>query len=859
MDVTRKSPAWNAGIEPGDKVIFINDSLVSKKGLTLRETYELLFDKPGEPIKLQIIRDAVDTIMNFSLIRDESSSTRHWFDYEYLVDSSGIWTIEDILSDSIGRLFSHILDAKLRILTVEEGSVAAVAGLKPGDRIFSLSEALDNHNHLCIDEYFMGRATMDTSIEVLRDGIEVNLELNPQEKRVLDGITSQFGADFMQSCVWLKFKISSRISSDQTYIFNVFSAADSMALYEPGATGSIVKKAGLILPNSQKDFVYKEWEAFKIHLRKDQEQTFYIRMNADGPVFIPYFKIVPLETVTKFDRLERMILASFAGMMILICFYYLILFVSSRRKQFLFYPLFIISFLIMLLYNWGYYAEFTWGQAYITINDLFDLIFALPFCFFLLFGIYYLDLRSNLKLWYRIAIIDLWVLVISNIILNGYFLLAKNEAYNAYTEIMIFITGISSYIIPPVLLLIVTILRLIKGFIPARYFLTAFLVLALLLLFQETRPDEFSNAEVHVSNFSAVIGNSAVLLGAILQFLIFSLGLANKMKIDEKEKKLAQERIIEQLRENEELKDKVNRELEQKVRERTEEIMQQKEEIETQRDVLSEQKNAITDSINYAQRIQSAVLPHKEYMDEVMPEYFVLFKPRDIVSGDFYWIKEVKNYLIVVAADCTGHGVPGAFMSMLGITLLNEQIGKSRFDRPGEILNRLRKKVKDTLAQEGNYREQKDGMDIALVIFNKDTLELQFAGAFNPLYLVRKAKKLEAGEFLELPIIENDNYQLIEFKGDRQPISIYFEETDFATKEIQLRTGDAFYLFSDGFVDQVGGPQRKKFLSKRFKKSLLEIQSMSMKEQHQYLNHTLEEWSKGYEQIDDILVMGIRV
>jgi serine phosphatase RsbU (regulator of sigma subunit) len=287
--------------------------------------------------------------------------------------------------------------------------------------------------------------------------------------------------------------------------------------------------------------------------------------------------------------------------------------------------------------------------------------------------------------------------------------------------------------------------------------------------------------------------------------------------------------------------------------------MQQKEEIETQRDVLFAQKNEITDSINYAQRIQSAVLPHPSYMDKVMPEYFVLYKPRDIVSGDFYWIKEVKNYLIVVAADCTGHGVPGAFMSMLGITLLNEQVGKSRFDKPGEILNRLRKKVKETLAQEGKMEEQKDGMDMALAIINKENLELQYAGAFNPLYLVRNKQNLKEGEYEEKPTLESEGFKLIEFKGDRQPISVHFEEKDFTTHEVQLKTGDTIYLFSDGYVDQVGGPKRKKYLSKRFKLSLLNIQSNSMKEQHKFLDKTLEEWSKGYDQIDDILVMGIRV
>ena len=288
-------------------------------------------------------------------------------------------------------------------------------------------------------------------------------------------------------------------------------------------------------------------------------------------------------------------------------------------------------------------------------------------------------------------------------------------------------------------------------------------------------------------------------------------------------------------------------------------IAHEKETVEKQSHLVEEKNKEITDSINYAQRIQTAVLPHQEYMDKVMPEYFVLFKPRDIVSGDFYWIKEVKNYLIIVAADCTGHGVPGAFMSMLGISFLNGLVGKSRFDKPGEILNRLRNQVKKTLAQEGKSHEQQDGMEMALAIIDNNSKELQYAGAYNPLYLIREKKNMYGDHLGQYASIDNKDYQLFELKGDKQPIAIYSIETDFVTKQVQLREGDSIYLFSDGFVDQKGGPNSRKFLSKNFKKSLLEIQPNTMEEQHKILNDTLEKWRKGFEQIDDILVMGIRI
>lgn len=184
-------------------------------------------------------------------------------------------------------------------------------------------------------------------------------------------------------------------------------------------------------------------------------------------------------------------------------------------------------------------------------------------------------------------------------------------------------------------------------------------------------------------------------------------------------------------------------------------------------------------------------------------------------------------------------------MSMLGITLLNELIGKNHIDEPGILMDHLRAKVKETLAQEGKIEEQKDGMDMALVIIDKETRELQYAGAYNPLYRITTEKDSQP--------------QLLEYKGDKQPIAYHEEETAFTTLKLRLEPGDTIYLFSDGFVDQVGGPNRKKFLSKRFKSLLLDIQHLSMTEQNHYLENTLADWSKGYEQIDDILVMGIRL
>jgi serine phosphatase RsbU (regulator of sigma subunit) len=290
------------------------------------------------------------------------------------------------------------------------------------------------------------------------------------------------------------------------------------------------------------------------------------------------------------------------------------------------------------------------------------------------------------------------------------------------------------------------------------------------------------------------------------------------------------------------------------VKERTAEIVQQKEEIQTiadnlrdaneeissKNELLAQKNKHITDSIAYASRIQEALLPPKELLEELLPEHFVLFKPRDIVSGDFYWLKQIGNFTVYAAADCTGHGVPGAFMSMLGISFLNELVTKSRFDSAGELLDRLRKKVKTSLRQTGKEDDTKDGMDIALCVIDNDSMTLQYAGAYNPVYIIRDG-------------------ELQEIKATRNPIGIYLKEVSFQSNDFSLRKGDVLYTFSDGYIDQFGGEDERKFKARTFKDLLMEIHQKPMQEQEAILDKTIIEWQGKAEQTDDILVFGVRI
>jgi serine phosphatase RsbU (regulator of sigma subunit) len=283
------------------------------------------------------------------------------------------------------------------------------------------------------------------------------------------------------------------------------------------------------------------------------------------------------------------------------------------------------------------------------------------------------------------------------------------------------------------------------------------------------------------------------------------------------------------------------------------------EKFRKQHQLVLEQKKAITDSISYARRIQKAVLPSPANLDQILSDYFTIYKPKDIIGGDFYWVRKINNALIVIVADATGHGVPGALMSMLGVTLLNEQFRTFGIRPPGVILGHLRNKVKEILAQEGTASDQKDGMDMAIAIIDLEKKELQFAGADRPLYLIRKNEPSEGAEDNPYLSLETDSHKLYVIKGDKQPIGVNWEETAFSSHVIKIRENDAVYLFTDGIVDQYGGEKRKKFKTRRLKKLLLSVQTDSMENQRKLIERVFDKWRGTCEQIDDVCVFGLKV
>ena len=256
---------------------------------------------------------------------------------------------------------------------------------------------------------------------------------------------------------------------------------------------------------------------------------------------------------------------------------------------------------------------------------------------------------------------------------------------------------------------------------------------------------------------------------------------------------------------------------------------------------IKSKNKKINDSINYAQRIQGAILPNNEIINRVLPDSFIMYKPRDVVSGDFPWFTQIGDDIYIAAVDCTGHGVPGALISLIGYFILNDVIRGRKISDPGQILDLMDAEVTKTLRQDQEDSKSKDGMDIALCKINLKKNEVEYAGAHRPLYY------MDAGE-------------MVEIKGNKFAIGggRYRNQTDFTTTNIKVKKGDSIFFCSDGFPDQFGGPDNRKFGSKRTRELVAELHSGNMKQVHTQIDNVWEKWKGDEKQTDDLLMIGIK-
>ena len=282
------------------------------------------------------------------------------------------------------------------------------------------------------------------------------------------------------------------------------------------------------------------------------------------------------------------------------------------------------------------------------------------------------------------------------------------------------------------------------------------------------------------------------------------------------------------------------KELQEEVTVQNEELQSHLEEIRAQRDEIERKNTEILQSFTYARRIQNSMTPKGKIMFSYFEDFFIFNKPKDILSGDFFWTFKYEDNIIVAVADCTGHGVPASLLSVLGISALNEIVLKHKGLKPNEILNHLRNRIIISLSQTDNIEFSKDGMDISLIMYNKSTKLVDFAGAYNPLVIVR-------------------DKAIHSLDGDRMPIGICEAEKEFVNQQISVEKDDVIYMFSDGFSDQFGGSANKKLKRRRFKELLIKIHNLPLMVQKERLLLFFKEWKGDYEQVDDVLIVGLKV
>jgi two-component system, sensor histidine kinase LadS len=607
---------------------------------------------------------------------------------------------------------------------------------------------------------------------------------------------------------WVRFYLRNESADYYKWLIEIVDPhINHVDLYMEDSAGNFIKHStGNYLPFLQRGYHHKNF-VYDIDVPKDHSKvkTFYLRMESENS-FAFIYNIRSNRYFDKYSLNEYYLLGMYYGMILIMALYNLLMYFSVRERPYILYVMYVLTGGLMSLLEDGTGFEYVW-PSYPEINKWIYIFTPLLFLFF--FSLYaksFLEVKKQAPRLNKIINISLVL-------------------YFCYLFIDLFISPkpavFAVFMIPFILMYIAGIRIFLKGYRPARYFIVGYsfvivsFFLYLLRIYGLLGPGD--PLTVYAFNY-----------GLVFEIVIFSLALSDRVKIIKMEKDAAQKKIIEQLVDNEKQIEKAKKELESKVEERTQE--------------LNKRNKDITDSITYAKRLQEAVLPHERTAGMILKEHFILYIPKAIVSGDFYWIHQKGTQVIFAAVDCTGHGVPGGFMSILAHNILNLVVKEMNLTRPGQILTEVNKKVNETLSSSNDFMDGEYGMDVALINLDREKMEIQYAGAYNPLYIIRKG-------------------ELLETRADRISIGNTSNNVRnyFTNHIINVEKGDMLYIFSDGFADQFGGPNRRKFMLGSFNKLLIEIHSLSMDAQKEKLNKVFAEWKGSNDQIDDILVMGVRV
>ena len=652
--------------------------------------------------------------------------------------------------------------------------------------------------------------------------------------------TEVVNLNFTTSSFWVHFIIKNGSDENRIFILEaarpITNTADLYILTGSGPALGGIKRSGDGIPFDLREIKHRK-SLFSLSFKPFEQKEFYLNLESDGEVITLPLRLWTPEGRMDTDYKEQYFLGIYYGILFFVVIIYFFFFIALKEKSFLYYVIYVFSLLILQLSLDGLAFQIFWPGSVWWANHVLLASACITLVFILSYAMTFLKLKARFPKLQRT-----YHLFIALGIICLFFSLTNGVLYEITFPL---INGTS---LIATLFIIGTIVYMKRH----AYKVDSFFALAFVAMITGT-------VIFILTNFSTIPLNmfteQALKLGSVTEVVLLSLSMANKYGEIQKEKEKAQAETMEKLKEMNKLKDEINIELEKQVKGRTKEINMQKEE-------LAEKNKDITDSINYARNIQRAILPATSEISSAVKDIFVLFRPKDIVSGDFYWFADKGPKVFIAACDCTGHGVPGAFVSMIGNNLLNQIIMEQNHNDTGEILSLLNKGVKSVFTREGT-QEAQDGMDMVLLGLDIDRekgmiLSVQVSGANNPFYLIREgignSELVKSG-----PLFPFQN-NLGELKGESTPIGgDTSSDYKFTGTTLKLQQGDMIYLCSDGYKDQFGGEIGKKFMSKRFKQLLLGICSKSLNEQRALLDKTISEWIGTGEQIDDILVIGIKV
>ncbi len=626
--------------------------------------------------------------------------------------------------------------------------------------------------------------------------------------------------------IWVKFSIKNDSPTSQDWILRYnWILLDTIQVYQKLNNEWQVQTMGQGLPFGERAMPYITF-GIPLQLEKQSTSTFYLKINNRKPTAID-LAVMQEDFFVNEQYHRNLMYGLYFGSLLVMMLYNFFVWIFLKDRSYLYYILTIFCTLSIFSTVSGYTSQYIWPNVP-QMNLYYGKIMMCGIVISTaLFTNSFLETRKYAPIFIHIFRIMMVLAVLGVVMIIAYKSATKfeNDLLKIHT----------------LLLLTVGIILWSRGRKVARFYVLAwasYMIGGIGITYSNT-------GELPINFFT----RHGVEIGSALEVVLLSLALSDRYRIYRKEKEEATEELLR-------IEKQTNEELEEKVRLRTrqqaetnEELWQTNEElsitVETvnrQKIAIEKQQEQIISSINYAQNIQQAILPRKDDLDMLLKDYFVLFKPKDVVSGDAYYCVEKENKIVLAAIDCTGHGVPGAFMTLIANDLLTEIIINRNVIEVDVILNKMHKGIRRILRQKEN--NNKDGMDLSIVIIDKEQQTLEFAGAHHHLIYIQ-------------------DKQLHLIKGDKKPIGGEQREQEriFTKHTLPLDAISHFYLFSDGYQDQFGGSSRKKFMIKQFKALLLEIHSKDMTQQKEILDNTLEDWksASNENQIDDVLVLGVKI